>query len=110
MAKVPEVLGVVVQMPGGASEGVAGGKFEEKCLDDAVLIVFGFVGQARYEAVNDEGEEKMLIINVVQREHRAAVEQELGGERLETEVFQRDAERRLGFCGEDRDSSKKKAG
>jgi hypothetical protein len=46
----------------------------------------------------------------VQGEHGAAVEQELGGERLETEVLQRDAERRLGLCGEDGDSSKKKAG
>jgi hypothetical protein len=107
MAQVPEVLGVVVQVPGGAGEGVAGGKFEEKCLDDAVLIVFWFVRQARYEAVNDKGEEKMLIINVVQREHRAAVEQELGGERLEPEVFERDAEWRLGLCSEDGDSKKK---
>ena len=107
MAQVPEVLGVVVQVPGGSGEDLAGGKFDEECLDDTVLIVFGFVRQARYEAVNHEGDEKMLVVNVMQREHRTAAEQELGGERLETIVFERDAERRLGFCGEDGNSKKK---
>jgi hypothetical protein len=110
VAEVPKVLGVVVQVPGGAGEGVAGGKFDEECLDDAILIVFGLVRQARYEAVNDEGEKKMLVVDVMQREHRAAVEQELGGERLEAEVFERDAERWLGLCGEDGSGSKKKTG
>jgi hypothetical protein len=92
---------VVVQVPGGAGKGAACWEFEEKGVDDAVLIVFGLVGEAGYEAVNDEGEEKMLVVNVVQGEHRAAVEQELGGERLEAEVFERDAEWRLELCGED---------
>src|SRR6266550_667394 len=108
MAQVPEVLGVVVQVPGGAGEGAAGGDFEQNGVDDAVLIVFGLVGQAGDEAVNDEGEEKMLVVNVVQREHGAAVEQELGGEMLEAEVFERDAEWGLGLCGEEGDGGKKK--
>jgi hypothetical protein len=104
-------LGVVVEVPGGAGEGAAGWEFEENSVDHAVLIVFGLVGQAGYESVYDEGEEKMLVVNVVQREHGAAVEQELGGERLEAEVFERNTERGLGFCGEDRDGGeKKKAG
>jgi hypothetical protein len=50
----------------------------------------------------------MLVVNVVQREHGAAVEQELGRERLVAEVFERDAERGLGLCGEDGDGGKKK--
>ena len=65
VAEVPEILRVVVQVPGGAGEGAAGGEFEQDGVDDAVLIVFGLVGQAGYEAVHDEGEEKMLVINVV---------------------------------------------
>jgi hypothetical protein len=100
---------MVVQVPGGAGEGMAGGKFDEECLDDAVLIVFRFVRQARDEAVNNEGQEKVLVVNVVEGEHGAAVEQELGGERLEPEVFQRDAERRLGLCGEDGSRGEQKA-
>jgi hypothetical protein len=74
VAKAPEVLGVVVQMPGGSGEDAAGGEFEENGVDDTVLIVFGLVCEPRDEAVGDEGEEKMFVVNVVQREHRAAVE------------------------------------
>ena len=87
MAKIPEVLGVVVQVPGGAGEDAAGGEFEQNGVDDAVLIVFGLVGQARDEAVDDEGEEKMLVVDVVQREHGAAVEQELGRREAGTRNF-----------------------
>ena len=93
VAEAPEVLGVVVEVPGGAGEDLAGGEFEEDGVDDAVLIVGGLVGQAGDEAVDDEGDEKMLVVDVVQREHGAAVEQELGGEGLEAEVFEGDAER-----------------
>lgn len=100
VAEVPKVLGVVVQVPGGAGEDAASGDFEENGVDHAVLIVLGLLGQARNEAVSDEGEEKMLFVDVVQREHRAAVEQELGGLRLEAEIFQRDTEGRLGLCSE----------
>jgi hypothetical protein len=79
MAQIPEVLGVVMQVPGSAGEGAAAGEFQQNGVDHAVLIVFGFVGQAGDEAVNDEGEEKMLVVHVVQRHHGAAVEQELRG-------------------------------
>jgi hypothetical protein len=96
-------LGVVVQVPGGARQGASSGEFEQDGVDDAVLIVFGLVGQAGYETVNDKGEEKMLVVNVVQREHGAAIEQELGRERLEAEVFEREAKRRFRLCGEDGD-------
>jgi len=108
MAQVPEVLSVVVQVPGGAGEGTFGWEYEQNGFDDAVLIVFGLVGKAGYEAVNDEGEEKMFVVDVVQREHGGAVEQELGREVLEPEVFEWDAERRFGLCGEDGDDGKKK--
>ncbi len=100
MAEVPEVLGVVVEVPGGAGEYLAGGELEQDGVDDAVLIVFGIVGQARDEAVDDEGEEKMFVIDVVEREHGAAVEQELRGERLEAEILQGDAKRWLRAAGE----------
>ena len=102
VAKVPEVLGVVVQVPGGAGEDAASGEFEEDGVDDAVLIVLGLVGQARYEAVDDEGEEKVLVVDIVQREHGAAVEQELGGKRLEAKIFERDAQRWLRAAGSTR--------
>jgi hypothetical protein len=91
---------VVVKVPGGAGEDLAGGKLEENGVDYSILIVFGVVGQTRYETVDDKGEEKMLVINVVQREHRAAIEQELGGESLEAEVFQRKTDRGLRAASE----------
>src|SRR5271154_6682979 len=95
VAEAPEVLGVVVQVPGGAGEDFASRKFQENSVDDTVLVVFGLVAQARDEAVDDEGEQKVFVINVVQREHRAAVEQELRREGLEAEVFEWDAKGRL---------------
>ena len=58
--------------------------------------------------MNHEGEEKMFVVNVVRREHGAAVEQELGREMLEAEVFERDAERRVGLGRENGDGGKKK--
>jgi hypothetical protein len=99
VAKVPEVLGVVVQVPGGAGEYAAIGELEEDGVDYAVLIVLGLVGQARYEAVDDEGDEKVLVVDIVQREHGAAVEQELGRKRLEAKIFERDAQRWLRAAG-----------
>ena len=37
----------------------------------------------------------MFVVNIMQREHGAAVEQELGGEGLKAYIFQGDAERWL---------------
>jgi hypothetical protein len=102
MAKIPEVLGVVMEVPGGAGENLSGRELEQEGVDDTVLIVLGLVGQAGDEAVGDEGKENMLIVNVVEREHRAAVEQELWRKRLEAEVFQWDTKSWLGDAGEDR--------
>jgi hypothetical protein len=99
-----------MQVPGGARQGTAAGEFEQNALDDAVLIVFGFVGQAGDEAVNDEGEEKMLVVDVVQREHGAAIEQELGGKRLKSEVFKGDAQWGVSFCRKARCGGEEKAG
>jgi hypothetical protein len=99
VAEAPEVLGVIVQMPGGSGEDATGGEFEENGIYDTVLVVFGLVGEAGDEAMSDEGEEKMFVINVVQREHRAAVEQKLRAERLEAEILQGDAQRELGSAG-----------
>jgi hypothetical protein len=69
---------MVVQVPGGAGKYAPVGKLEEDGIDYAVLVVFGLIGQARYETVNHEGDEQVLVIDIVQREHGAAVEQELG--------------------------------
>ncbi len=99
VAEAPEVLGVVVQVPRGAGEDPAGGELKQKGVDDAILIVRRFIVQARDEPVNDEGEEKMFVINVVQREHRAAIEQEFRGEGLEAEVFQWNAQGWFGTLG-----------
>jgi len=44
----------------------------------------------------------MLVVNVVEREHGAAVEQELGRKGLEAEIFQWDAKGWLGDAGEER--------
>jgi hypothetical protein len=102
-ADAPEVLGVVVEVPGGAGEDFAGGDFEEDGIDDAVLIVFGLVGQSWDEAVDDKGEEKMLVVNVVQGEHRAAIEEEFSGQGLEAESLDGDAKWGLrAFGGEER--------
>ena len=60
VAEVPEVLSMVVQVPGGAGERAAAGEFKQDGLHHAVLIVFGLVGKAGYEAVNDEGAEVKL--------------------------------------------------
>jgi hypothetical protein len=57
VAKVPEVLGLVVQVPGGAGEYATIGELEEDGIDYAVLIVFRLIGQSRYEAVDHEGDE-----------------------------------------------------
>src|SRR5205823_9669651 len=96
VAEIPEVLSMVVQVPGGAGEGAAAGEFKQDGLNHAVLIVFGLIGQAGDEPVNYERKEKMLVVNVVHAVHGTAVEQETGGDGLESEVFERDAERRLG--------------
>ena len=101
-AEIPEVLGVVVEVPGGAGEDFSGGKLEQEGVDDAVLIVGWLIGQARDEAVGDEGEEKVFVVDVMQREHGAAVEQELGRKGLEAEIFQWDAKGWLGDAGEER--------
>jgi len=111
VAKVPEVLRVVMQMPGGAGEDTGGGKFKENSVDDAVLIILRLIGQSRYQAVNNKGEEKMVLVDVVQCEHGAAIKQELGGKGLETEFIQRDAKWWLRSARQGRQSGKKeKAG
>ena len=51
----------------------------------------------------------MLVVDVVQRHHGAAVEQELRGERLESEVFKRHMQRGLVFRREDGGGGEKKA-
>jgi len=102
VAEIPEVLGVVVEMPGGAGEDFAGRKLQENGIDDAVLVVLGLIGQARDKAVNHEGDEEVLLINIVDGEHGAAVEQELAGKGLEPQLFERDTQGRVGPISKDR--------
>jgi len=90
MAEVPEVLGVVVEVPGGAGEYLAGGKLEEKGIDDTVKIVVGFVRQSRDQAVDNKGQKKMFVIDVMDREHGAAVEQKLVRNGLKAEILEGD--------------------
>ena len=103
---VPEILGMVVEVPGGAGKDFAVRDFEENGVDDTILIVCGLIGEARDEAVDDEGDEKMLVVNVVQGKHGAAVEKKFVGEVLKTEVFEGDAKRGLGAAGEEGQSGK----
>ena len=86
-------MGVVVEVPVGAGEDVGGGEFEEDCFDGAVHVVGWLVGEARDEFFDDEGEEEVLVVDVVEGEHGAAVEEELLGDGLEAELFEGKAER-----------------
>ncbi len=93
VAEVPEVLGVVVEVPVGACEDPGSGEFEEDGFDGAVHVVGRLVREAGDKFFDDEGEEEMLVVNVVDGEHGAAVEEELLGEGHEAEVFEGQAER-----------------
>ncbi len=93
VAEAPEILAMVVETPRRPAEDAAGGKLEQESIDVTVLIVRRIVGDALEEAAGTEGDEEMLIVHVVEREHGAAGEEELGGERLETQGFEGDAER-----------------
>jgi hypothetical protein len=72
---------------------------EQNGVDHTVLIVGGLVGHTGDEPVDDKSKEKVLIVDIMQREHGAAVEQELRLEGLEAKVFERDAEGRLRAAG-----------
>jgi len=52
--------------------------------------------------VDDEGEEKMLVVNVMEGEHGAAIEEKLVGKGLEAEFLEGDAKGRLGAASEER--------
>ena len=65
-----------------------------------VLIIGRLVGQSGDEAMSDEGQEKMFVVNVIERKHGAAVEQELRRKRLESEVFERNTKWWLDAAGE----------
>ncbi|WP_433968878.1 hypothetical protein [Tunturiibacter gelidiferens] len=80
MAQIPEILAMVVGAPGGAGQNVARGKFEEDGVDGAVHVVLRLVGQALEEVPGAEGEQEMLMVDVVNRQHGAACEEELLGE------------------------------
>jgi hypothetical protein len=83
VAEAPEVLSGVVEVPGGAREDFTSGDFQQKGVDQTVLIVSWLVRQAGDKAMDDEGNEEVLVINVVHGKHGAAVEHKLSGERLE---------------------------
>jgi hypothetical protein len=95
----PEVLAVVVRTPCSAGEDMAGGDLQKDGVDGAILIVLGFVDQAPEKVARAEGEEEVLVVDVVQREHGAAAEHELRGLRLKAETFEWDTQRRLRATG-----------
>jgi hypothetical protein len=100
VAEAPEVLAVVVEPPRGAGDHVAAGKFEEKSVDVAVLIVFRIARQTCKKAANGKGEEQVAVVDIVNGKQRTAGEQELRGERLEAERLEGDAKRRFRPLGE----------
>jgi hypothetical protein len=108
VAEAPKVLTVIVKAPGGAGDDFAGGEFEEEGVDVAVLIVWGIVGHTGKQAANGEGEEQVLVVDVVDGEERTSREQELAGERLEAQGFEGDAERWIRAAGEERGDQEKK--
>lgn len=99
MAEAPEILTAVVEPPLGAAKDVARGKFEEDGFDVAVLVFGGLVGETLEEPMGAVGEEKVFVVDVVERIHGAAGKQELGGEVLEADWFQRDTKRGVGIAG-----------
>jgi hypothetical protein len=110
VAEVPEVLTVVVKVPGGASENLSGGEFEEDGVGYAILVILGLIPEAWDEAVDDEGDKKVLVVNVMQREHRTATEQKLSGDGLKAEAVEGDTERRLRAAHEPGGCPEKKKG
>jgi hypothetical protein len=99
VTEAPQILAVVVRAPGGAGEGVAGGELDQDGVDGAVHIVLWLVGQPGEEVAGAEGEQKMLVVDVVDGQHGAACEEELLGQGLESELVQGEAKRRLGAAG-----------
>ena len=109
VAETPKILAAVVETPLGAAEGMTRGKLDEDRLDVAVLIFRGLVGQALKEAMGAVGEKEMLAVDVVERVHGAAGEEELGRERLVAQWFQWDANGWVGIaCGQKRNNGQQK--
>jgi hypothetical protein len=96
VAKVPEELAVIVDEQFGAGEDVAGGQFEEEEGEDVILVGRWVVGNAGNEAASVKGEEEVGVIDIVQREHGAAIEEITRRERHEAEVFEVDSAGRAG--------------
>ena len=74
--------------------------FNEDGIDDTILVVLGLARKARDETVDDKGDEEMLIVDVVQGEHRTAAEQELRGKSLKAKGFEGNTLLRLDAAGE----------
>ena len=63
--------------------------------------VGGIAGDAADEAAGVEGEEEVSVVDIMQGEHGAAVEQIARGQGLEAEVFEGDSEGRTRAGGEE---------
>jgi hypothetical protein len=98
VAKTPEVLAVIVKTPLGSGEDVAGGDFNQNCVNEAILIVGRLVGQALEEAMGAPGEKQMPVVHVMEGVHGAAGEKELRRGLLEAKWFQRDAKCGVGIA------------
>ena len=99
VTEAPEILAEVVKTPFGVGEFAAGGEFEEDGLDDAVLVFGWTIGDTRHETGDAEGDEEMLIVDVIDGEHGSAFEEVAGGDRLEAEGLKGNALRRVGLPG-----------
>lgn len=65
----------------------------------AILVVFGLIRQARQKTAGGESKKQVVVIDIVDGEHRTASSQELGGLWLKAQGFEWNAERRFRAAG-----------
>jgi hypothetical protein len=102
VAEIPEILTMVVETPRRTAQDTTRGQLQQNGVDVTVLVVRRIVREALQEAAGTEGDEEVPAVHVVEREHGAAGEEELGGERLETQGFEGDAEGGIGISRQKR--------
>jgi hypothetical protein len=104
VAEVPEVLAVVVNEEFGAGDEAAGGKLEEEEVDVVILVGGRVVRNAGDESAGVEGDEEVRVVDVMQGDHGAAVEEVTWWQRHEAEVLESDS---IGGFGGGRETGRK---